>query len=74
MRAGNGDTLLFLPTILSLSKDAEGTPEQVAKEPRSYPGQYLKETLARSEKAEAAPAIKFAKGKARAKREREAAE
>ena len=52
---------------------AEGTPEDVAREPRSYTGQYLKEVLARSEKAEAAPAMKFTK-KARAKREREAAE
>ena len=45
---------------------AEGTPEEVAKEPRSYTGQYLKEMLARSERVEAGPAMKFAKGKARA--------
>ena len=29
---------------------AEGTPEHVAKEPRSYTGQYLKDILARSER------------------------
>jgi hypothetical protein len=75
MRAGSGETSLFLPTILSLSKGAEGTPEDVAKVERSYTGQYLKETLARSERVESGPAIKFAKGKTRAsKRERETAE
>jgi excinuclease ABC subunit A len=31
---------------------AEGTPEQVAEEPRSYTGGYLKELLAKSERAE----------------------
>ncbi len=34
---------------------AEGTPEQVAAEPRSYTGGYLKELLAKSVRAEARP-------------------
>jgi len=47
----------------------------VAKEPRNYTGQYLKETLAKSERVKSGPAMNFAKAKARAsKREREAAE
>ena len=53
---------------------AQGAPEDVAKEPRSYTGHYLKETLAKSEQVESGPAIKFAKAKARGKREREPAE
>jgi excinuclease ABC subunit A len=54
---------------------AEGTPEDVAGEPRSYTGQYLKDILARSERVESGPAMKLGRGKARApKREREAAE
>ena len=54
---------------------AEGTPEQVAKEPRSYTGQYLAGILARSERAESGPAMKLTKPRTRApKREREAAE
>jgi excinuclease ABC subunit A len=52
---------------------AEGTPEDVAGEARSYTGQYLKDILARSERVESGPAMKL--GKVRApKREREAAE
>jgi excinuclease ABC subunit A len=31
---------------------AEGTPEEVAKEPRSYTGGYLKELLAKSDRTE----------------------
>jgi excinuclease ABC subunit A len=54
---------------------AEGTPEDVAAVARSYTGQYLKDILARSERVEAAPAMKRGKAKAKApKREREAAE
>jgi len=54
---------------------AEGTPEDVAKEPRSYTGQYLKDILARSERVESGPAMKLGKARAKApKREREAAE
>jgi excinuclease ABC subunit A len=54
---------------------AQGTPEDVAREPRSYTGQYLREILERSHRTESAPAIKFSKPRARAsKREREAAE
>ena len=52
---------------------AEGTPEDVAKEKRSYTGQYLAEILAKSERVESGPAIKLTKSRA-AKREREAAE
>jgi hypothetical protein len=52
---------------------AEGTPEDVAKEPRSYTGGYLKELLAKSVRAEpvAAPAKKK---RAASVRQREAAE
>ena len=54
---------------------AEGTPEDVAKEKRSYTGQYLADVLAKSERAESGPAIKLGKTRARvSKREREAAE
>jgi excinuclease ABC subunit A len=54
---------------------AEGTPEDVAGEKRSYTGQYLKDILARSERVESGPAMKLGKARARApKREREAAE
>jgi excinuclease ABC subunit A len=53
---------------------AEGTPEDVAAETRSYTGQYLKDILARSERV-AVPAMKLGKARAKApKREREAAE
>jgi len=49
--------------------------EDVAGEKRSYTGQYLKDILARSERVEAAPAMKLGKARAKApKREREAAE
>ena len=52
---------------------AEGTPEDVAKEPRSYTGGYLKELLAKSVRAEpvAAP---VKKRRAASVRQREAAE
>lgn len=53
---------------------AEGTPEQVAEEPRSYTGGYLKELLAKSERAELAPARPKKKRASVALREREAAE
>jgi excinuclease ABC subunit A len=54
---------------------AEGSPEDVAGEKRSYTGQYLAEILARSERVEAGPAIKLSKARTRvSKREREAAE
>jgi excinuclease ABC subunit A len=54
---------------------AEGTPEDVANEPRSYTGHYLKEVLAKSERAASGPAMKFSKARPRtSKREREAAE
>jgi excinuclease ABC subunit A len=54
---------------------AEGTPEDVAKEPRSYTGQYLKDILARSERVEAGPAMELGKARAKApKLEREAAD
>lgn len=36
---------------------AEGTPEQVAQEPRSYTGGYLKELLAKSVRGESPPAL-----------------
>jgi excinuclease ABC subunit A len=51
---------------------AEGTPEQVAEEVRSYMGQYLKPLLAKSASTDRGPAIKLAK--AASKRQREAAE
>ena len=54
---------------------AEGTPEQVAKEPRSYTGGYLAPLLASSARSEAGPAMKLSKTRSRtARREREAAE
>jgi excinuclease ABC subunit A len=54
---------------------AVGTPEDVAKEPKSYTGQYLKEILAKSERIETGPAMKLARPRSRvSKREREAAE
>jgi excinuclease ABC subunit A len=54
---------------------AVGTPEDVAGERRSYTGQYLKDILARSERVEAAPAMKLTKNRARfPKREQEPAE
>jgi len=40
--------------------------EDVAKVARSYTGQYLKDIIARSEQAEAAPAMKPGKVRARA--------
>jgi hypothetical protein len=49
--------------------------EDVAKEKRSYTGQYLAEVLAKSERVESGPAMKLAKPRSRvSKREREAAE
>lgn len=54
---------------------AEGTPEDVAGEKRSYTGQYLAEVLAKSERVESGPAMKLTKARSRvSKREREAAE
>ena len=54
---------------------AEGTPEAVAREARSYTGQYLADVLAKSERAESSPTMKLTKSRTRApKREREAAE
>jgi excinuclease ABC subunit A len=54
---------------------AEGTPEQVAQEPRSYTGGYLKELLAKSERAEVKSTISSKRRRpAAASREREAAE
>jgi excinuclease ABC subunit A len=54
---------------------AEGTPEQVAAEPRSYTGGYLKELLAKSVRAEMKSAIgRKKRGSAPSMREREAAE
>lgn len=52
---------------------AEGTPEQVAEEPRSYTGAYLKPLL-KGERTEAAPARKKKARVSAAAREREAAE
>jgi excinuclease ABC subunit A len=40
---------------------AEGTPEQVADNPRSYTGHYLKDTLAKSTRVESAPVAKARK-------------
>jgi hypothetical protein len=49
--------------------------EDVARETRSYTGQYLKDILARSERVEAGPAMKLGRARAKvAKREREVAE
>jgi excinuclease ABC subunit A len=42
---------------------AEGTPEQVADNPRSYTGHYLKDTLAKSTRVESAPVAKARKKK-----------
>ena len=53
---------------------AEGTPEQVAQEPRSYTGGYLKELLAKSERAEVTPARTRKKRSSVTVRERKAAE
>ena len=54
---------------------AEGTPETVAAEPRSYTGGYLKELLAKSARAETKGAIERKKrGSSASTREREAAE
>jgi len=54
---------------------AEGTPEQVAKEPRSYTGGYLKELLAKSTRSDKPPALpKKRRGSAVASREPEAVE
>ena len=50
---------------------AEGTPEQVAKEPRSYTGGYLAPLLAKSARAEPADAPLFA---TKRRRQREPAE
>jgi excinuclease ABC subunit A len=54
---------------------AEGTPEQVAAEPRSYTGGYLKDLLAKSARAEVkSPIGRKKRGTSAAMREREAAE
>jgi len=53
---------------------AEGTPEEVAQEPRSYTGGYLKELLAKSDRAELRPARTRKKRGTVSMREREAAE
>jgi excinuclease ABC subunit A len=54
---------------------AEGTPEDVAQEPRSYTGGYLKELLAKSVRSEAGPALlKKKRGSGASARQREAAE
>jgi excinuclease ABC subunit A len=54
---------------------AEGTPEQVAQEPRSYTGGYLKELLTKSERAEAPPTLaKKKRGSSASMGQREAAE
>jgi excinuclease ABC subunit A len=54
---------------------AEGTPEQVAQEPRSYTGGYLKELLAKSVRAEAPPSLaKKKRGSSASIRQREAVE
>jgi excinuclease ABC subunit A len=53
---------------------AEGTPEQVAQEPRSYTGAYLKELLAKSARAEPPPAQAKRKRGSPSMRQREAAE
>ncbi len=51
---------------------AEGTPEDVAEEKRSYTGAYLKDILARSERVESRPAMKLRKTRSRVSgRERE---
>lgn len=54
---------------------AVGTPEDVAREARSYTGQYLKDVLAKSAHDPSGPAMKLSKPRVRAlRREREAAE
>jgi excinuclease ABC subunit A len=54
---------------------AEGTPEQVAAEPRSYTGSYLKELLAKSARSGAkSPIGRKKRASAASFREREAAE
>jgi excinuclease ABC subunit A len=54
---------------------AQGTPEQVAEEPRSYTGGYLKELLAKSVRAEPVEAPRRKKRpSSTSMREREAAE
>jgi excinuclease ABC subunit A len=53
---------------------AEGTPEQVADEPRSYTGGYLKELLAKSTRSDARPALTKKKRSSVSMRQREAAE
>ena len=54
---------------------AEGTPEQVAQEPRSYTGGYLKGLLAKGARTETMSPIRKKKRASRASvREREAAE
>ncbi|HEY0312926.1 MAG TPA: excinuclease ABC subunit UvrA [Allosphingosinicella sp.] len=53
---------------------AEGTPEEVAAEPRSYTGGYLKELLAKSIRSDTSPALPKKKRGSVSMREREAAE
>jgi excinuclease ABC subunit A len=53
---------------------AEGTPEQVAEEPLSYTGGYLKELLAKSTRSDTPPALPKKKRGSASMREREAAE
>jgi excinuclease ABC subunit A len=54
---------------------AEGTPEQVAQEPRSYTGGYLQDLLAKSVRAEVKSAVgKKKRDSLAALREKEAAE
>jgi excinuclease ABC subunit A len=44
---------------------AEGTPEAVAANPRSFTGHYLKDVLAKAVSVETTPVAKAKKGKAR---------
>lgn len=53
---------------------AEGAPEEVAAEPRSYTGGYLKELLAKSNRGEVTPARPTKKRGSVSVRQREAAE
>jgi excinuclease ABC subunit A len=53
---------------------AEGTPEQVAQEPRSYTGGYLKELLAKSTRSDRPPPLPKKKRGSVSMRQREAAE
>jgi excinuclease ABC subunit A len=54
---------------------AEGTPEQVAQEPRSYTGGYLKELLSKSTRSDTPPTLpKNKRGSSASMRQREAAE